>query len=78
MATHSRILAWEIPWTEEPRGLWYMESQKSRTQNNKATKQQQRHIEESASPLLRQVSHPATEVARPATARGDPCCGAPA
>ena len=21
MATHSRILAWEIPWTEEPRGL---------------------------------------------------------
>ena len=24
MATHSSILAWEIPWTEEPRGysLW--------------------------------------------------------
>ena len=21
MATHSNILAWEIPWTEEPRGL---------------------------------------------------------
>ena len=21
MATHSRILAWRIPWTEEPRGL---------------------------------------------------------
>ena len=21
MATHSRILAWEIPWTEEPVGL---------------------------------------------------------
>ena len=21
MATHSTILAWEIPWTEEPRGL---------------------------------------------------------
>ena len=21
MATHSGILAWEIPWTEEPRGL---------------------------------------------------------
>ena len=20
MATHSRIIAWEIPWTEEPRG----------------------------------------------------------
>ena len=22
MATHSRILAWEIPWTEEPGGPW--------------------------------------------------------
>ena len=22
MATHSNILAWEIPWTEEPGGLW--------------------------------------------------------
>ena len=24
MATHSRILAWEIPWTEEPSGLQSM------------------------------------------------------
>ena len=24
MATHSGILAWEIPWTEEPRGLQSM------------------------------------------------------
>ena len=23
MATYSRILAWRIPWTEEPRGLQY-------------------------------------------------------
>ena len=22
MATHCRILAWRIPWTEEPGGLW--------------------------------------------------------
>ena len=22
MATHSKILAWRIPWTEEPGGLW--------------------------------------------------------
>ena len=22
MATHSRILAWKIPWTEEPDGLY--------------------------------------------------------
>ena len=25
--THSRILAWSIPWTEEPGGLQSMESQ---------------------------------------------------
>ena len=27
MATHSSILAWEIPWTEEPGGLESMELQ---------------------------------------------------
>ena len=27
MATHSSILAWEIPWTEEPGGLQFMGSQ---------------------------------------------------
>ena len=31
MVTHSSILAWEIPWTEEPGGLQSMGSQKSRT-----------------------------------------------
>ena len=31
MVTHSRILAWEIPWTEEPGGLQSMGSQKSQT-----------------------------------------------
>ena len=31
MATHSTILAWEIPWTEEPGGLQYVRSQKSQT-----------------------------------------------
>ena len=29
MATHSSILAWEIPWTEEPGGLWSIGLQKS-------------------------------------------------
>ena len=32
MATHSNVLAWEIPWTEEPGGLQSMGSQKNRTQ----------------------------------------------
>ena len=31
-ATHSNILAWEIPWTEEPGGLQAMGSQKNQTQ----------------------------------------------
>ena len=30
MATHSSILAWEIPWTEEPGGLQSLVSQKDR------------------------------------------------
>ena len=30
MSTHSRILAWEIPWTEEPGGLQSMGSQRVR------------------------------------------------
>ena len=32
VATHSSILAWRIPWTEEPGGLQSVGSQKSRTQ----------------------------------------------
>ena len=31
MATHSSILAWEIPWTEEPGGLQSTGSQNSPT-----------------------------------------------
>ena len=34
MAIHSSILAWEIPWTEEPGGLKSTGSQKSQTQLN--------------------------------------------
>ena len=30
MTTHSNVLAWEIPWTEEPRGLQSMGSQRIR------------------------------------------------
>ena len=38
MATHSSILAWEIPWTEEPGGLQSMGSQRIR--HDLATKSQ--------------------------------------
>ena len=39
MATHASILAWEIPWTEEPGGLQSMRSQ--RVEYDLAKKQQQ-------------------------------------
>ena len=38
-ATHFSILAWEIPWTEEPGGLQFMGSQ--RVGHDLETKQQQ-------------------------------------
>ena len=38
MATHSSILAWEIPWTEEPGGLQSMGLQ--RAGQDLVTKQQ--------------------------------------
>ena len=41
MATHSNILAWEIPWTEEPGGL---QSMGSRVKHDLVTKQQQYSI----------------------------------
>jgi len=31
MATHSSILAWKVPWTEEPSGIQSVGSQKSGT-----------------------------------------------
>ena len=38
MATHSSILAWEIPWTEEPGGLQSTESQKESVTNEPLNK----------------------------------------
>ena len=40
MATHSSILAWEIPWTEEPGGLYCPWGHK-RVEHDFMTKQQQ-------------------------------------
>ena len=42
MATHSSILVWEIPWTEEPGGLQSMGSQ--RIGHDLVVKQQHIHI----------------------------------
>ena len=39
LATHSNILAWEIPWTEEPGGLQFIGLQRARC--NLVTEQQQ-------------------------------------
>ena len=46
MATHSNILAWEIPWTEEPGGLQSIGWQKSQTQLS--DKQQQSSLHNAA------------------------------
>ena len=43
MASHSRILAWRIPWTEEPGGLQSMGLQ--RVGHNRVSQQQQQLIE---------------------------------
>ena len=55
MATHSRILAWEIPWTEAPGGLQSMGSQRVRhdlaqghEESDLATKQQQQLVSKPA------------------------------
>jgi len=43
MATHSNILAWEMPWTEEPGGLQSVRSQ--RVRHDLATEQQCRKLD---------------------------------
>ena len=40
MATHYSILAWGIPWTEEPGGLWSVGLQKSKTRLSNWKQQQ--------------------------------------
>ena len=42
IATHSSILAWRIPWTEDPGGLQSTGSQ--RVGHDSATKQKQTHV----------------------------------
>ena len=43
MATHSSILAWRIPWTEEPGGLQSMGSQ--RVGHDRVTKHKHKEVE---------------------------------
>ena len=53
MATHSSILAWRIPWTEEPGGLQSMGLQ--RAGHNLATKQQQNNFDENSASRLKYI-----------------------
>ena len=48
MATHSSILTWEIPWTEEPGGLQSMGSQ--RVRHNRVTEYTHTHTHHSHIP----------------------------
>ena len=43
IATHSSILAWKIPWTEEADRLQFMMSQKSQTQLSEHTQRKIKH-----------------------------------
>ena len=45
MATHSSILVCRIPWTEEPGGLQFMGSQKSRTRMKWLSMHVGRHLQ---------------------------------
>ena len=56
MATHSSILAWEIPWTEETGGLQFMRSQ--RVGYDLATKQQQQYNHVKSLRYFRQKNNP--------------------
>ena len=49
MAIHSSILAWEIPWTEEPGGLQSVGSQ--RVRQNRATQHTHTHTPAPTPPL---------------------------
>ena len=47
MATYSSILAWEIPWTDEPGWLWSMESQNNQNDlvlKRTTTREQDLHV----------------------------------
>ena len=44
MATHSSILAWRIPWTEEPGGLQPMGSQEPNMTEKRSTAQRSRFM----------------------------------
>ena len=51
MVAHSSILAWRIPWTEEPGGLQSMGLQ--RVGHNLVTKQQQNNCDENSASRLK-------------------------
>ena len=56
MATHSSILAWEIPWTGEPRRLQSLGSQ--RVRHDRATE----HVHACASAQCPQGTQPSPEM----------------
>ena len=57
MATHSSILAWKIPWTEEPGGLQFIGSQRVRLDggNLACTQENPRKCLQKRKPQLRKV-----------------------
>ena len=65
IATHSSLLAWEIPWTEEPGGLQSMGLQKSRTRLSNRAHAVMRNVFLEISPAgepLRDCGRPSSEL----------------
>ena len=60
MTTHSSILAWRIPWTEEPGGLQSMGLQ--RVRHNWATKQPTKNVHKSTYKSLRYILNPSIKL----------------
>ena len=65
MATHSSILAWEIPWTEEPGGLQSMGSQ--RVGHNLVAQEQQQQQQQQQMFTFAREKAPFVRVSPPVT-----------
>ena len=60
MAAHSSVLAWKIPWTEEPGGLQSTGS--PRVGHDKVTQQQQQQVETDANEITKELHKDREEV----------------
>ena len=73
MATHYSVLAWEIPWTEEPGGLQSMRSQ--RVRHDLRLNNSNKYIQEYIEPYSLMFASSMWERAQLGKALAQPPCG---